>query len=858
MPGPHFTRDRNRSDVADSPELEEVLKRDARESVELVYGPEEIKHERDELIALCQTRNSRHYIKSFVEHYFSLGAKHLVFLDNGSTDGTVEALKAYNDVTVLRTELPYKSYNVTMKQYLMERFGKGRWSLLVDVDELFDYPYSDVVSLKALLGYLNEHHYTALVAHMLDMFPDEPISRDGPIHEDEPLKELYRFYDLSDTSLHDYHLAGDTGNVLANAEVGIVRGGIRKTLFGNDATLIKHPLIFLDDHIKPMDLSDHWVGNARIADFTGVLLHYKLSNRLYADVARSVEERNRSAHGTRRYGKYQRILEENPVLRVRRDTARELGGVNDLVGNGFVVVSRAYMSFVAREGRKNGGEDFMERYSENLLAAFLQAGSEAREQKRKIGARPVPEDDRPRAGVPRNPILRGRNRDRHDAPDTVQMERVQKWLLHYGTELLHGPGEIKYGRDELVVLCLLHDGRHYIKSFVEHYFSLGAKHLVFLDNGSTDGTVEALRTYDDVTVLHTSLPFRKYQLSMRQYLIERFGKGRWSLLVDVDELFDYPYSDVVSLKALLGYLNEHRYTALVAHMLDMFPDEPISEDTWDADAPLKETHRFYDLSNINTYGYQDEEDTGNTVSNEEIEVLQGGIQKTLFGIRPPLTKHPLVFLDDEIKPVDLSEHWVGNARIADFTGVLFHYKLLGSLYGLVRRESERGRYVNRYGKYEKYRKVLEAAPRLRIKDDTAEELGSVNDLVGTPFAVVSEQYMELVVGEARSISEHPTGAGLGMMARPFFRAKAGTAARRRRIEQLEQRLREGLGDPSSKIEESNEKIRELNARVRNSSRKRDELEGQIKAIKSSRSWRIIMALGRIKAGVAGVLGRKKP
>ena len=383
-PGPLFTRDRNRSDVADSPELEEPRRQAVRGSVKLLHGPGEVEYAKDALIVLCQTRDSRYYVRAFVEHYFSLGAEHLVFLDNGSTDGTVEALEKHDNVTVLQTKLPYKTYNVAMKQYLIERFGKERWSLLVDVDELFDYPYSDVVSLKSLLGHLNEHGYTAVVAHMLDMFPEKPISRDAPVPEDEPLKEMYRFYDLSNTSLHDYHSAGDTGNVLANGEVGIVRGGIRKTLFGNDATLIKHPLIFLDDHIKPMDLSDHWVGNARVADFTGVLLHYKLTDRLYGDVARSVRERNRSGHGTRRYGKYQRVLEENPVLEIRQDTARELGNVNDLVGSGFTVVSRAYMSLVAREGQKSGGQGFAVRHSEDLLAAFLESSSEARWHRRRV------------------------------------------------------------------------------------------------------------------------------------------------------------------------------------------------------------------------------------------------------------------------------------------------------------------------------------------------------------------------------------------------------------------------------------------------------------------------------------------
>src|SRR5215212_5755436 len=57
-------------------------------------------------------------------------------------------------------------------------------------------------------------------------------------------------------------------------------------------------------------------------------------------------------------------------------------------------------------------------------------------------------------------------------------------------EHLYGPEEVPYEEDELVVVCLLRDGRPYVKSFIEHYTSLGIKHLFFLDNRSTDATVQ--------------------------------------------------------------------------------------------------------------------------------------------------------------------------------------------------------------------------------------------------------------------------------------------------------------------------------------------------------------------------------
>src|SRR5215204_2456382 len=185
-----------------------------------------------------------------------------------------------------------------------------------------------------------------------------------------------------------------------------------------------------------------------------------------------------------------------------------------------------------------------------------------------------------------------------DASDDAMLGGDPVQLVHPSVEHLHGPEEVAYEADELVVVCLVRDGRPYVKSFVEHYTSMGAKHLFFLDNGSTDGTVEALKEYDTVTVFRSTLPFKRYQVPMRQYLVERFGGGRWCLCVDIDELFDYPYSDVVSLSSFLSYLNNNSYTAVIAQMLDMFPEESLSEASSEEDEPLKERHRFYDISNI--------------------------------------------------------------------------------------------------------------------------------------------------------------------------------------------------------------------------------------------------------------------
>src|SRR5215217_8254503 len=330
-----------------------------RSSIEHLHGPQEVDYEPDELVVVCLVRDGRPYVKSFVEHYRSLGATHIFFLDNGSTDGTVEALKNHNNVTVLQTMLPYKKYHLLFKQYLVGRFGrKDRWCLCVDIDELFDYPYSNVVGLNSFLGYLTQKSYTAVAAQMLDMFPEEPLSgREGNL-EDKLLKERHRFYDISNisrTSVKELHHLHDRNNTLESDEIEIFRGGIQNAIFGSTLYLTKHPLMFTDGRIKPSDRSAHWVDNAKIADITCVLLHYKfLDGYFHKQAAQAVREGHYHNASTR-YKRYLEILDKNPALKMKRESARELKGVNDLVENGFLVVSEEYMMMVYDEERKSVG-----------------------------------------------------------------------------------------------------------------------------------------------------------------------------------------------------------------------------------------------------------------------------------------------------------------------------------------------------------------------------------------------------------------------------------------------------------------------------------------------------------------------
>lgn len=320
-----------------------------RASVRHLHGPRRISCGVDELIALCVVRNGALHVTSFLRHHHALGVKHIVLLDNGSTDGTVDLARAFDRVTILQTRRPYRTYETVLKRYLVGRFARGRWSLTVDIDELFDYPGSDRMEIGALLAYLNENAYTAVLAQMLDLFSDVPLDRLESSPRDS-LKERYCYYDTSEVERHPYRFGTP-----ANPAIRMHAGGIRKAIFGTENGLTKACLIRLVPPVIPF-VGFHQVANAAIADFTAVLLHYPFVGTFREKVREAVRTDRYRISARDEYAKYWARLNAGAELRLHRTSARRYAGPDQLLEEGFLVVSPKYRRWAeARSRRRSGG-----------------------------------------------------------------------------------------------------------------------------------------------------------------------------------------------------------------------------------------------------------------------------------------------------------------------------------------------------------------------------------------------------------------------------------------------------------------------------------------------------------------------
>lgn len=317
-------------------------------AIEHVHGPRDVACGRHELVVLSIGRDAAPWISTLIEHHLELGAKHVFFLDNGSRDDTIALASRHERVTVFRTELSFKRYEVGLRRWMVRSFGRNRWSLYCDADELFDYPGSDRLPLPGFLQYLEHHGYKAVTGQMLDLFSDRPFSQ----LESEPgddLKAKYRFYDLTDlVPTRAVYWMRD--GALENRSLACYFGGIRKRFFGDDCLLLtKHPLVYADDSVGVYTYDGHFVTGARVADVSAALLHYKYIGGLPKRVRQTVEEQWHNKVEAL-YGGLSGVLAEKPDLCLKLDTARELGSVNELVASGFLVMSERYQRWIERYG----------------------------------------------------------------------------------------------------------------------------------------------------------------------------------------------------------------------------------------------------------------------------------------------------------------------------------------------------------------------------------------------------------------------------------------------------------------------------------------------------------------------------
>lgn len=130
-----------------------------------------------EVVVVSCLRNELFMLPHFLSHYRQLGVQAFLIADNGSTDGTLEYLRAQPDVVLFSVDTDYQksNYGVAWQQALIAGFRVGKWTLVADADELLFWEDNQTQTLPDLLKTRSFETAEASRVFMVDMYPKAAI-----------------------------------------------------------------------------------------------------------------------------------------------------------------------------------------------------------------------------------------------------------------------------------------------------------------------------------------------------------------------------------------------------------------------------------------------------------------------------------------------------------------------------------------------------------------------------------------------------------------------------------------------------------------------------------------------------------
>ena len=234
-------------------------------------------------------------IPELLKYHRELGVERFVFVDNGSTDGTVEYLMKQDDVALYRTTDTY-DYKIAWVNRLIDYCGIDRWYLKLDGDEFLVYPEIEEKNIVDYVRDLENKEIKRVRGFMLNMYPKEKLSEIN-INPTE-FRKYYQYYDENSD---DYIFYTETSRLCG--------GNIRRTTGSNYAVISKTPLIYVDSHYIMMTSHENFPEyEDRNSKFGLVLLHYKF---LPGEEARIREYASSEVHdrGSELYKQYEKLYD---------------------------------------------------------------------------------------------------------------------------------------------------------------------------------------------------------------------------------------------------------------------------------------------------------------------------------------------------------------------------------------------------------------------------------------------------------------------------------------------------------------------------------------------------------------------
>ena len=239
--------------------------------------------------------------------------------------------------------------------------------------------------------------------------------------------------------------------------------------------------------------------------------------------------------------------------------------------------------------------------------------------------------------------------------------------------------------NDFPLIFVVHNGRPFLPSFLDHYRIIGVTRFVCVDDGSSDGTTEYLLEQKDVDIHFSNVRYKDAARSKiwRELLAAKYGKNRWYLNVDIDEFLFTGCNATMTIAEYANVLYSKRVYRLPAPMIDMVPGGNLCDAILTDHIKPWEVCEYFDLD-----GYLAYSKSGGIK-------LYGGPRKRLWDANAELMKYPLIYWDEHTSMgVSIHSPRPAYRNHAPVCGALLHFKIFSDAAIASKEALESGQYFD--------------------------------------------------------------------------------------------------------------------------------------------------------------------
>ncbi len=277
--------------------------------------------------------------------------------------------------------------------------------------------------------------------------------------------------------------------------------------------------------------------------------------------------------------------------------------------------------------------------------------------------------------------------------------------------------KIKKAKNIAVVVC--QNEFIHLPALLEHHRNIGIEHFIYIDNISSDESLDYMMEQEDVSIFATTQSYKNYRFSVDwlEVIFANFCYGKWILVIDADEFFVYDDFENKKISVLTDYADEHNYDSFLAPMVDMYNQSKLSEASIKNKVPYAVCNYFDDISSMTIQNSNDFGPFSNSV------VYSGGLRKRVFGaynlapVHSYLNQKYCLFKYKPTHKFIEGIHFMGNNNPAPIRASILHFKYHAGFFEKVQEQIKNGQHWNGSQEYKRYLKVLEQNPELSFFDE---------------------------------------------------------------------------------------------------------------------------------------------